>query len=49
MNAKTEAMLAAAAALMVLFSAMWDARVAAGVAVVALIALASYRLLHAKQ
>jgi hypothetical protein len=46
MNAKTEATLAVVAALLVLFSAMWDPRVSAGIAIVALVALAAYRLLH---
>ena len=46
MNAKTEATLAVAAALLVLFRAMWDARVSAGVAIVALVALATYKLVH---
>ena len=46
MNAKTEATLAVVAALLVLFSAMWDPRVSAAIAIVALVALAAYRLLH---
>ena len=44
MNKKMEATVAVLAALLVLFSAMWDARVSAGVAVVALLALAVYKL-----
>jgi hypothetical protein len=45
MNAKSEGTIAILAALLVLFSAMWDARISAGVAVIALAAFGVYRLL----
>ena len=43
MNARTEGTIAIAAALLVLFSAMWDARVSVVVSIVALAALGVYR------
>ncbi len=46
MSARTEGAIAIAAAFLVLFSAMWDARVSVGVSVVALVALGAYRLLQ---
>ena len=49
MNPKTEGSLAIVAALIVLFSAMWDPRISAAVAVVALAALGIYRLVQKKQ
>ena len=44
MNPKSEGSLAILAALLVLFSAMWDARISAVIAVVALVALGIYKL-----
>jgi hypothetical protein len=46
MNARTEGAIAIAAALIVLFSAMWDARISVGVSVVALVALGVYRFVQ---
>ncbi len=46
MNARTEGMIAIAAALLVLFSAMWDPRVSVVVSVVALVALGVYRFMQ---
>lgn len=46
MNQRTEGTLAIVAALLVLFSAMWDPRISAGLAVVALLGLGLYRLLR---
>ena len=46
MNTKTEGTIAVLAALIVLFSAMWDPRVAAGVAVAALAVLGVYHLMQ---
>lgn len=46
MNSKTEGTVAIVAALLVLFSAMWDPRISAGLAVVALLGLGLYRLLR---
>lgn len=46
MNRKTESTLAIVAALLVLFSAMWDPRISAGLAVVALLGLGLYGLLR---
>jgi hypothetical protein len=46
MNAKAEGVMAIVAALLVLFSAMWDPRVSVVVSVVALAALGVYRLAH---
>jgi hypothetical protein len=42
MNARTEGTIAIAAALLVLFSAMWDPRISVVVSVVALVALGVY-------
>lgn len=44
MNTKTEGTIAIIAAIFVLFSAMLDARVSAGIAVVALVAFGIYKL-----
>jgi hypothetical protein len=44
MNARTEGTVAIIAALIVLFSAMWDPRISVAVSVVALVALGVYRL-----
>ena len=49
MNARTEGTLAILAALLVLFSAMWDARISAIVAVVALVALGVYNFVQKGQ
>ena len=46
MSAKTEGTLAIAAALLVLFSAMWDPRISVIVSIVALIGFAVYRLMQ---
>jgi hypothetical protein len=46
MNARTEGTIAILAAMLVLFSAMWDPRISAAVAVVALAALGVYRLVQ---
>jgi hypothetical protein len=46
MNNKIEGISAISAALLVLFSAMWDARISAGVAILALGALGFYHLLQ---
>jgi hypothetical protein len=46
MNARTEGAIAITAALLVLFSAMWDARISVGVSVVALVALGVYRFVQ---
>jgi hypothetical protein len=46
MNARTEGILAIVAALFVLLSAMWDARISVGIAVVALAALGIYSLVQ---
>jgi hypothetical protein len=43
MNARTEGTIAIVAALVVLFSAMWDPRISVTVSVVALAALGAYR------
>ncbi len=45
MNAKSEGTIAILAAMLVLFSAMWDARISAGMAVIALVVFGAYRLL----
>lgn len=45
MNAKTEGTIAIVAALFVLFSSMWDPRVSAIVAIVALAAFGIYKLM----
>ncbi len=44
MNGKTEGIIAIVVALFVLLSAMWDPRVSAGIAILALGALGIYRL-----
>ncbi len=49
MDSKTEGTLAIVAALVVLLSAMWDPRISAGVAIVALVGLGLYRLLGSKR
>ena len=46
MNARTEGTLAIVAALLVLFSAMWDPRISVAVSVVALAALGMYRFVQ---
>jgi hypothetical protein len=46
MNARTQGIFAIVAALLVLMSAMWDARIPAGIAVVALAALGLYSLVQ---
>jgi hypothetical protein len=46
MNKKTEGTIAIVAALVVLFSAMWDPRISVVVAVVALVALGVYRFVQ---
>jgi hypothetical protein len=46
MNAKTEGTMAIIAALIVLFSAMWNPIVSVGVSVVALLAFAIYRFVR---
>jgi hypothetical protein len=43
MNAKTEGTLAIIAALIVLFSAMWDPRISVIISIVALVAFGVYR------
>jgi predicted branched-subunit amino acid permease len=49
MNPKTEGALAIVAAFIVLFSAMWDPRISAGISVVALAAFGVYRFTQKKQ
>ena len=49
MNPKTEGTLAIIAALIVLFSAMWDPRVSVAVAVLALAGIGIYRLVQRKK
>jgi hypothetical protein len=44
MNVKTEGVVAVVVAFFVLLSAMWDARISAGIAVVALAAFGVYKL-----
>lgn len=46
MNAKTEGSIAIIAALIVLFSAMWDPRVSAAVSIAALVLFGAYKLLN---
>ena len=46
MNTKTEGTLAICAAIFVLLSALWDARISLGLSVVALVALGVYRILQ---
>jgi hypothetical protein len=43
MNTKTEGIIAIAAALIVLFSAMWDPRVSVAVSILALLGLGIYK------
>jgi hypothetical protein len=49
MNSRTEGSIAIVAALIVLFSAMWDARISVAISVVALAALGVYRFVQAKK
>jgi len=44
MNTKTEGVIAIIAALLVLFSAMWDPRVSIGVSIIALAVIGIYKL-----
>lgn len=44
MNARTEGTIAIVVAFFVLLSAMWDARISAAIAIIALVALGIYRL-----
>jgi hypothetical protein len=46
MNARTEGTIAIIAAFLVLFSALWDPRISAAIAVVALAALGVYRFVQ---
>lgn len=46
MKTKTEGILAVIAALIVLFSAIWDPRVSVAVSVVALVAFSVYKLIN---
>ena len=46
MNSKTEGMLAVIAALLVLFSAMWDPRVSIVVSILALLGMWIYKLVQ---
>lgn len=46
MNAKTEGTLAIVAALLVLFSAMWDPRISVALSILALVTLGIYRLVQ---
>jgi hypothetical protein len=46
MNSKTEGTIAIAAALLVLFSAMWDPRISVAVSVVALAGFGLYRFMQ---
>jgi hypothetical protein len=46
MNTKTEGTLAILAALLVLFSAMWDPRISVVVSIFALLGIAIYKLTH---
>ncbi len=46
MNTRTEGVLAVVAALIVLFSAMWDPRISVGVSVVALAAFGVYKFVR---
>jgi len=46
MNTKTEGTIAIIAALLVLFSAMWDPRVSVAVSIVALLGLGIYKFMH---
>lgn len=49
MNTKTEGTIAILAAIFVLFSAMWDARISVAISVLALAALGVYRFVQAKK
>lgn len=46
MNAKTEGTIAVLAALLVLFSAMWDPRISVVVAIAALVGLGVYKIIQ---
>ena len=46
MNSKTEGTLALGAAMIVLFSARWDARISVAVSVIALAAVGVYRIMQ---
>jgi hypothetical protein len=46
MNTKTEGTIAIIAALLVLFSAMWDTRVSVGVSILALLGLGIYKFVQ---
>jgi len=46
MNTRTEGTLAIIAALIVLFSAMWDPRISVAVSIVALLGFGLYKLAH---
>jgi hypothetical protein len=46
MNARTEGAIAIVAALLVLFSAMWDPRISVVVSIVVLVALGVYRFVQ---
>ena len=46
MNTKTEGTFAIIAALIVLFSAMWDPRVSVGVSIIALLGLGIFKLMN---
>jgi hypothetical protein len=46
MNTKTEGTLAIIAALIVLFSAMWDARISAAVSIVSLLGFGIYKFIQ---
>ncbi|MEZ4863485.1 MAG: hypothetical protein R3C14_19355 [Caldilineaceae bacterium] len=49
MNAQTEAVMSLIAALLVLFSAMWDPWVSATLAVILLVAFAAYKFVYARR
>lgn len=49
MNSKTESTVAILAALLVLFSAMWDPRISVAISVVALLGLGIYELVQNKK
>jgi hypothetical protein len=49
MNTKTEGTLAIVAAIFVLFSAMWDARISAAISVLALVAFGIYKFAQRKK
>ena len=46
MNARTEGTIAVVAALLVLFSAMWDPRISVAISVIALAAIGVYRFVQ---